>query len=106
MEKLTATDNVVINSPQNGLPYIINFSVPGIRSETMLHFLASKGIFVSSGSACAKGKPSYVLTAMGLDKKLSDSAIRISFSKYNTKDEANIFIEALKEGINTLARAK
>lgn len=106
IEKLQNTDNVVINSPEDALPYIINFSVPGIRSETMLHFLASKSIFVSSGSACAKGKPSHVLTAMGLDKKFSDSAIRISFSKYNKKNEADIFIEALKEGINTLARAK
>ncbi|MEE0265771.1 MAG: cysteine desulfurase family protein, partial [Acutalibacteraceae bacterium] len=61
-EKLNELDGVAINSPENALEYIVNFSVAGIRSETMLHFLAEKNIYVSSGSACSKGKPSYVLT--------------------------------------------
>ncbi len=103
---LNEIDGVVINSPDDASPYIVNFSVPGIRSETMLHFLAMNGIFVSSGSACAKGKPSYVLTAMGLEKEIADSALRVSFCKNNTIEEVDIFAEALKKGIATLARAK
>ena len=61
---------------------------------------------MSSGSACSKGKPSYVLTSMGLDKKLADSAIRVSFSKYNSKADIDRFVEAVNEGINSLVRIK
>ncbi|MEE0858706.1 MAG: cysteine desulfurase family protein [Acutalibacteraceae bacterium] len=105
-ENLKTLDGVVINSPENATEYILNCSVTGIKSETMLHFLEEKGIYVSSGSACAKGKQSYVLTAMGLDKRLSDSALRISFSKHNTKSDIDKLIEALNEGIKSLVRTQ
>lgn len=97
-------DRVYINSPNDALPYILNFSVAGIKSETMLHFLAGRGVYVSSGSACAKGKQSHVLTAMGLEKERVDCAIRLSFSKYSTLTEAEYFCSALKEGAETLIR--
>ncbi len=96
---------VCMNSPQQATPYISNLSVPGIRSETMLHFLAEKGIYISSGSACGKGKPSPVLTAMGLPRQRIDSALRISLSPYNTIEEIDQFFVALQEGIDTLARS-
>ena len=103
-EQLQGVDGVVINSHSNTLEYILNFSVTGIKSETMLHFLAEKGIYVSSGSACAKGKQSYVLGAMGLDKMVTDSAIRVSFSKYNTADDVDALVNAVKKGVSTLVR--
>ncbi len=103
-QQLKTLDGVVINSADNALEYIVNFSVTGIRSETMLHYLAENGIYVSSGSACAKGKQSYVLTAMGLSKTLTDSAIRVSFSKYNTKDDVDRLVNAINNGINSLVR--
>ena len=105
-EKLAELDGVVINSDENCLPYIINFSLPGLRSETVLHFLAERNIFVSSGSACAKGHKSHVLTALGLPADLTDSAIRISFSSENTKNDIDILINSLKIGISTLARKR
>lgn len=105
-ERLKELDGVVINSPDNALEYILNFSVVGIRSETMLHFLADRNIYVSSGSACSKGKPSYVLTAMGLDKRLADSAIRVSFSNSNTRADIDKFVEAVNDGINSLVRIR
>lgn len=89
-------ENVVINSPEESSPFILNFSFLGYRSETILHFLESSGICVSSGSACSKGKGSYVLREMGLDTKRVDSAIRLSFS-YNTQiEEIDIFLKALE----------
>ena len=106
IERLENIDEVVINSTEASIPYIINFSVPGIRSETMLHFLASKNIFVSSGSACARGKVSHVLQNMGLPKERIDSAIRISFSRYNTREDVDLFLSALNQGIKTLARSR
>lgn len=97
---------VTFNSPDDALPYILNLSVEGIRSETMLHFLAQCGIYVSSGSACAKGKPSHVLSALGLSKSQADSAIRVSFSTDNTKADIDALRDAIEEGQNTLVKRK
>lgn len=93
IEKLN--DLVEINSPPDALPYILNVSLDGYRSETVLHFLEARDIFVSSGSACAKGHGSYVLLEQGLPKNRVDSAIRISFSKENTKKDIDMLFEAL-----------
>ena len=106
VERLKGLDGVVLNSPENSLPYIINFSALGIKSETMMNFLSSRGIYVSNGSACAKGKKSHVLSAMGLTDERIDSAVRISFSKYSQKNEIDALADALQEGLSTLARAK
>ena len=105
-EQLSAFPDIHINSPENALAYIINFSVANRKSETMVHFLAEKNIYVSSGSACAKGKQSHVLQAMGLPQKLSDTAIRVSFSRHNTKEDIDRLLDALSLGIKTLAKMK
>ena len=104
LEKLQALEGVTINSPTDALPYIINISVNGIRSETMLHHLEENGVYVSSSSACAKGKRSYVLEAMGLSDDRIDSSLRISFSRYNTTEDIDALIEGLQSGIATLQR--
>ena len=96
-EKLKAVEGVSFNSPADALPYIINISVKGIRSETMLHHLEESGVYVSSSSACAKGKRSYVLEAMGLPDDRIDSSLRISFSKYNTKEDIDRAVQAFIE---------
>ena len=103
-ERLAAIEGVAFNSPDDALPYIINISAEGIRSETMLHHLESKCVFVSSSSACAKGKRSYVLEAMGLPDDRIDSSLRISFSKYNTEEDIDALVEGLKSGLETLQR--
>lgn len=104
LEKLQALEGVTVNSPGDALPYIINISVNGIRSETMLHHLEESGVYVSSSSACAKGKRSYVLEAMGLPDDRIDSSLRISFSRYNTTEDIDALIEGLQSGISTLQR--
>lgn len=102
-EKLLSIDGVMFNSPLNHLPYVLNISVGKIRSETMLHFLEEFDVFVSSGSACAKGKPSHVLSAMGFDKNRADSSIRISFSKFNTKEDIDALCSGIRKGLEVLA---
>lgn len=104
-EKFLNTDFIKINSPDNALPYILNISVLGYRSETVLHFLESKNIFVSSGSACAKGEASYVLKSIGLDRKNADSALRLSFSRYTSKEEIDITLDALFQAVKCLRRS-
>ena len=102
VKKAEKTKGVRINSPGNSTPYIVNISVRGYRSETMLHFLESKGIYVSSGSACAKGAKSHVLTAMKLPADIIDSALRISFCAENTTEEIDEFFAALQDGMDRL----
>ncbi len=104
LERLRQLDGVTVNSPTDALPYIINISVEGIRSETMLHHLEKSGVYVSSSSACSKGKRSYVLEAMGLPDDRIDSSLRISFSKYNTKEDIDALISGLQSGIDNLQK--
>lgn len=106
IEKLKNESDILINSPKNSSDYILSISVLGIRSETMLHFLEQDDIYVSSGSACAKGKPSHVLTALGFDKKRADSTIRISFSKFNTFKQADRLIDGIITAKNSLIKSK
>lgn len=103
-EALLGIDGVSVNSPDDALPYIVNFSVSGIRSETMLHFLESRGVYVSSSSACSKGKPSYVLSAMGLPADRVDSSLRASFSKLSSAEDIEALAEGIREGARTLQK--
>lgn len=105
-EKLRALPGVALNSPEDALPYIVNFSAGAVRAETMLHFLAARGVYVSSGSACSKGKQSPVLEAMQLPKERIQSALRVSFSRFNTLEDVDALIEGVREGMASLAVKK
>lgn len=71
---LERQEEILLHRPARHAPYILNLSVPGIRSETLLHFLAQRGVYVSSGSACSRGKSSPVLGGAGLPPAEIDSA--------------------------------
>lgn len=106
LKKLSKLEYVTVNSTaENTSPYITNFSVEGIRSEIMLHYLESKDIYVSSGSACSKGAHSSVLTAMGVSDKLADSAIRVSICRTTTMGEIDVLVTVLQEGYQKLAKS-
>lgn len=104
MESVEHIDGIVLNSKENAIPNIVNISVLGIRSEIMLHFLENRGIYVSSGSACALGAKSHVLASMGYDSARIDSAVRISFGRDNEKEDIDELASALKDAISTLCR--
>lgn len=107
LKKLSKLEYVTVNSTaENTSPYITNFSVEGIRSEIMLHYLESKDIYVSSGSACSKGVHSSVLTAMGVSDNLADSAIRVSICRTTTMGEIDVLVTVLQEGYQKLAKSK
>jgi len=90
-----------INGPsiEEGSPYVLNIGFEGLRSEVLLHSLEEKEIYVSAGSACNSKKKgaSTVLSALGIDEKRIEGAIRFSFCRYNTVEEAEQCIEILKE---------
>jgi cysteine desulfurase len=89
----------VINSPKHGAPHILNLSLPGIPNKNVIEFLDTKDIFISSAAAC-KGKhtrgPS-VLESLGLSRELADSALRVSFSPMNSKNEIDELMKGLAE---------
>ena len=103
-KEIEATGAAVFNSPDDASPYILNFSLPGFRSETLLHFMEEHGVLVSSGSACGKGEKSHTLTAMGLPDGIVDSAVRVSFSSYTTEEEVIQAAGLFRLAVNTLQR--
>lgn len=105
VSELKKRDFVTVNSPENALPFIVNLSLKGLRSETVLNFLSDMEVYVSSGSACSKGHKSPVLTAMGLDDALIDSSLRISMSRFTTKEQLDLFLEGI-DTANRIIRKK
>ena len=95
-KELTARGAKVL-SPDDALPYVLNVSFAGFESETMLHCLEIYDIYVSTVSACSakQKKVSYVLLEMGVDRKTAANAVRLSFSRHNTRDEAAQFIKCV-----------
>ncbi len=96
-------DFVKINA-KNSFPYVTNISVEGIRSEILLHFLESKDIFISSGSACSKGAKSHVLKSLNISEKDIDCAIRISLSCENTENDIDRLFEEITNAFNKLQK--
>lgn len=90
-------DGIVINSKEQALPYICSIAMPGYKSETLLNFMSEKGICVSSGSACSKGKKSSVLKAFGIPDKIADATLRISFSADTAESDIMQFADVLKQ---------
>ena len=85
---------------------ILNVSFLGIKAEILLHALEAKGVYVSTGSACSshKPQPSPVLTAMGLNKKEIEGAIRISFDRRTTLDEVRTAAGIIAEETASIRR--
>lgn len=96
--------DIVINTPDESLGNILNISFLGTKSEVILHKLEMDKIFVSSGSACSTNKKSqsHVLKAMGLEDEVIDSAIRFSFSSFNTMDEIFYSVEKIKKAVKDM----
>ena len=97
------------NGDANILKYIMSLRLPNVRSEVMLNYLSSRGIYISAGAACSSKNTSgprhsqRVLTNYGLDSLSADFTVRVSFSKYNTFAEIDEFVNALADGIAKLA---
>ncbi len=87
-------------------PYILNASFPPIPSEVLVRVMSDRGFAISTGSACSslKAKQTRVLDAMGIPKRLSSSAVRISIGFDTTEEELLSFTETLREETAKLFR--
>lgn len=104
LERLGALEDIGINSGAECVPNIVNFSVRGVRSEIMLHSLEEDGIYVSSGSACSRGKKSEILPAFGVTDKDTDCAVRVSFSAENTINDVDALSGKIADTIKRIRR--
>lgn len=87
-------------------PHVVSVTIPGIRSEVLLHALEDKGIYVSAGSACAARKPlpSVTLKAIGADRETLESTLRFSFSVFTTKEEIYYTLDTMYDMIPMLRK--
>lgn len=98
---LTAIDGVVLNGAQ-AAPHIVSFAIPGVRSQGIINCLQDRGVYVSAGSACAKGHRSHVLEAMGVAPAVIDGSVRASLSRFTTEEEVEALLAAVKEAVERL----
>lgn len=100
--------DITINGPEceKGAPHIVSISIKGLAAETVLNMLSSKGIYVSAGSACTSNNPhvSDTLKAIGLDRNLLESTIRVSMSFMTTKEEIDYFLDTLCSQVDTMRK--
>lgn len=91
---------------QESAPHVVSVTIPGIRSEVLLHALEDKGIYVSAGSACAARKPlpSVTLKAIGADRETLESTLRFSFSVFTTKEEIYYTLDTMYDMIPMLRK--
>jgi len=102
IELLCAEIPDVVFIGEGDSPFILCISLPGFMSETLMTFLDERGISVSRSAACKKGARSRTLEAMRLTNDVIDGSLRLSFSRYNTKNEAEYFVRSLKEASERL----
>lgn len=94
--------NGVINSPEHASPYVLSAAFPGYLGENILHYLSAREIYISTGSACSSKKPSRVLAAVG-KAELSKFALRFSFSRDTTLQDAEDVLDALSDALHEIS---
>ena len=102
LERLRADVPQVTPVVSGGAPHVLALTMAGYKSEVLVRVLGDRGICVSAGSACHKGKPSHVYGAMPLNKAQRDGAFRISFSGDSCKEDVDLFISALQSAAKML----
>lgn len=100
-ERLSAIPDVVLLGASDA-PHILSLSVPGVRSQGLINCLQDADVYVSAGSACAKGHRSHVLEAIRVPSELIDGAIRVSLSRETTESDTDAFADALQTAISRL----
>jgi cysteine desulfurase len=98
---LSSVPGLEIVSPGDA-PHICAISLPGYPSEMLVRELSDRGVWVSSGSACHKGRPSHVFAALGLPKRTLMGVLRVSFAPSTTPGE----IDALRESLVEITKSR
>lgn len=94
-----ALGDVVINSPKDGSPHILNFGLKDVKSEVLLHFMEQAEMYLSSGSACNGAKVSRVLREIGVPKAYIQGCVRLSFVHETTVAEVDAFFDEMEKAV-------
>ncbi|MDQ0339776.1 cysteine desulfurase [Caldalkalibacillus uzonensis] len=99
---LATIHGVQINTPLDkriSAPHIVNLSCPGVKPEVLVHALGERDIYVSTTSACSSRQQQHsrTLQAIGLPQTRLHSALRVSMSVYNTKEDIDYFLQTLED---------
>jgi len=92
--------------PERRIKSTLSFSFLGLESEAILLALATKGIYVSTGSACSEesDEVSHVLTAIGLRPEFARSTVRMSLGRFNTEADIDLVLKELPEIVEKLRK--
>ena len=102
-DKLKTMNEVIINSNENSIPHILNFSIKGIKPETLINALSEESVYVSTKTACSSSDISDSVLELTKDKELARSSIRVSISHKTTEEEIDKFFVILKKKIKELS---
>ena len=102
---LEELDGITLNSPDDAVGEIVNFSTGCINSQTFINYLNTRAVYVSGGSACDKGEPSHTLLAMGCADLTVRTALRVSFCADNTAEDVDALVELISEVLSSTADA-
>ncbi len=105
LDKLRAAVPGLVVVSKGDAPHILAISLPGYPSQVVVRYLSDKGICLSSGSACHKGKASHVYAAMNLSKAVRDGMLRVSLGPSNTREEIDALADALLSATRELVAA-
>ena len=99
-------DNIKINTDmENSSPYIFSFALNSARGEVLVHCLEDKGVIIGTGSACNSQKSTKrIPQALGVSNSYAQGMLRVSFNEKNTKEEVDVFINALAESLQELIK--
>lgn len=100
VKEISKIPNIILNkSNTHYSPYVLNFSVNGLKGETLMHFMEQQDIYLGTGSACNAKTKNLEPTLMAIynDSVRAIDAVRIGLSENNTKEEIDIFIKKLQE---------
>lgn len=104
LNKLESIEGIEINSPENGSPFIINFSLINKKASVVVEALSNKGVYVSSVSACNSKREaaSQVVKALGKNDNLAHNTIRVSFDNNSSKEDVDILLDELKKILESI----
>ncbi len=96
----------ILTDVEHSAPHILYVAIEGIRGEVLLHLLEKDGIYISTGSACSarKKKVGRIAGGIGLNQKISEGVIRISFCEWNNSHEVDVLIQRVIEHVQMLRR--
>ncbi len=95
-----------VNSPDDGLPHILNISFKGVNNEILAMYLDRQGIAVATGSACSSGKvrESRILKALKIAREWSSGVLRISLGRFTTEEEVDFLIKELPKAVEKVRK--